>query len=135
MKRSTSSTSYYGSQGKKSQLLLLSIMDLPRDIFVNILLKLSVKCIFSCKFVCKTWYHLISSPEFVNQHLAQVSTSLLIRDFHYYLAEPLDHGLHDFDLKYCWCEPKCNSTYCRDITITPSAKLKVPTCHCQTCSQ
>lgn len=75
---------------------------------------------------------MISSPEFVNRHLAQVSTSLLIRDFHYYLAEPLDHGLHDFDLKYCWCEPKCNTTYCRDITITPSAKLKVPTCHSQT---
>ncbi|PON37085.1 F-box domain containing protein [Parasponia andersonii] len=56
------------------------MMDLPSDIFVNnILLKLHVRSIISCKYVCKTWYNLISDPEFAKLHMLQAKTCLLIR--------------------------------------------------------
>ncbi|XP_065869008.1 uncharacterized protein [Euphorbia lathyris] len=42
-----------------------SIPDLPKDILVNILLRLSSsKNIFVCKCVCRTWYDIISEAEF-----------------------------------------------------------------------
>ncbi|PON77634.1 F-box domain containing protein [Trema orientale] len=110
--------------GNKFQ-LVLSIMDLPKEVFVIILLKLSVRSIISCKCVCKTWLNLISSPQFFRLHMAQARTSLLFRDGDYYVAEPEDG--RDLDFKYCWCETKCNRSYCcASCNIRMSSKLKCP---------
>lgn len=45
----------------------VTIMDLLAAIMVEILTKLPINMIFRCKFVCKSWYKLITSdPLFVN---------------------------------------------------------------------
>ncbi|XP_026379018.1 putative F-box protein At3g16210 [Papaver somniferum] len=41
----------------------------PEEIQVEILLKLPVKELLTCKCVCKLWLNLISSPKFMNDHL------------------------------------------------------------------
>lgn len=107
------------------------ISDLPRTIFVDILLKLSTKSIIFCKCVCKTWHIIISDPQFAKLHLAQAKAFPLIRDWHsrrisraLYLLEPEDgHGLED---GYCWCgfvDNECNR--CR-FNIKVKTKLKIP---------
>ncbi|XP_026409927.1 F-box/kelch-repeat protein At3g23880-like [Papaver somniferum] len=47
----------------------MSMSRLPRDIQVEILLKLPAKSILTCKCVCKLWLNRISSPKFINDHL------------------------------------------------------------------
>ncbi|XP_076891824.1 F-box/kelch-repeat protein At3g23880-like [Bidens hawaiensis] len=42
----------------------------PTEIAVEILLKLPVESLLRCKSVCKSWYSLISDPQFVKSHLA-----------------------------------------------------------------
>ncbi|XP_026412940.1 uncharacterized protein LOC113308688 [Papaver somniferum] len=42
---------------------------IPDEICHDILLRLPVKSIFTCKCVCKTWYALLSTPDFVKMHL------------------------------------------------------------------
>ncbi|XP_076948097.1 F-box/kelch-repeat protein At3g23880-like [Bidens hawaiensis] len=54
-------------QSKKTKTLHST---LPKDIAVEILLKLPVKSVLRCKSVCKSWYSLISDPQFVKSHLA-----------------------------------------------------------------
>ncbi|XP_049388073.1 F-box protein At3g07870-like [Solanum stenotomum] len=50
----------------------VTIMDLPAAIMVEILTKLPINMIFRCKFVCKSWYKLITSdPLFVNMYDAR----------------------------------------------------------------
>ncbi|PON32817.1 hypothetical protein PanWU01x14_357980 [Parasponia andersonii] len=57
--------------------------------------------------------------------MAQARTSLLFRDRDYYVAEPEDGC--DLDFKYCWCETKCNRSYCcASCNIRMSSKLKCP---------
>lgn len=36
---------------------------IPQEIYLGIFVKLSVKSIFVCKCVCKTWYLIISDPD------------------------------------------------------------------------
>ena len=56
-----------------------TIRDLPLHILLAIVLKLSLKGIVFCKSVCKSWYNLISNPEFVKLHLAQGKPCALAR--------------------------------------------------------
>ncbi|PON88010.1 F-box domain containing protein [Trema orientale] len=99
-------------------------MDLKNDIFViNILLKLSIKSIISCKSVCKTWLDLISDPQFTKLHLAQAKTSLLIRNKSFYLFEFEDD--RDSNLRYCWYSK--SSRRCHH-NIKLSTKPKIPSC-------
>ncbi|KAH0668910.1 hypothetical protein KY289_023403 [Solanum tuberosum] len=61
----------------------VTIMDLPAAIMVEILTKLPINMIFRCKFVCKSWYKLITSdPLFVNIPI------ILDRNLH--LPHPVD---------------------------------------------
>ncbi|KAL2932304.1 F-box protein CPR1 [Bienertia sinuspersici] len=46
-------------------------MDLPVDLMINIFLRLTAKPLMQFKIVCKLWYYLISSPQFVELHLDQ----------------------------------------------------------------
>ncbi|XP_038994563.1 F-box protein CPR1-like isoform X2 [Hibiscus syriacus] len=45
------------------------IGDLPRELFLEILLRLSVESLMRCKCVCKYWYALVSNPKFIELHL------------------------------------------------------------------
>ncbi|XP_026429339.1 F-box protein CPR1-like [Papaver somniferum] len=42
---------------------------LPEEIYRDILLRLPGKSLVSCKYVCKSWYELISDPSFIKSHL------------------------------------------------------------------
>ncbi|PON82322.1 F-box domain containing protein [Trema orientale] len=113
-------------------------MDLPNDIFVNnILLKLPVRSIISCKYVCKTWYNLISDPEFSKLHMLQAKTCILIRDIDrtlyihspsekIYLMEPKDCAHYSFDPGYR-SRDSGNETYnhYQEIVVKLNTKIKV----------
>ncbi|KAG5606494.1 hypothetical protein H5410_027986 [Solanum commersonii] len=52
------------------------IMDLPKDIMLEILSRLSIKYIFCCKTVCKLWYSLLTSdPLFVDMYHKRSSSN------------------------------------------------------------
>lgn len=55
-----------------------SYSDLPRNVIEIILLRLSVKSVFACKCVCKTWYDVIADPEFAKLHFNQAGAYPLI---------------------------------------------------------
>lgn len=44
-------------------------MELPEDIHAEILKRLPVKSLVRLRCVCKSWYHLVTSPSFVKLHL------------------------------------------------------------------
>ncbi|KAL3616341.1 hypothetical protein CASFOL_039731 [Castilleja foliolosa] len=48
---------------------------LPDDLMLCILTRLPVKAIIRFKSVCKTWFHLFSTPEFIKLHQAQFSST------------------------------------------------------------
>ncbi|KAL3616302.1 hypothetical protein CASFOL_039692 [Castilleja foliolosa] len=48
---------------------------LPEDLMICILTRLPVKAIIRFKSVCKTWFHLFSTPEFEKLHQAQFSST------------------------------------------------------------
>lgn len=71
------------------------IMDIPTEVLVeNILMKLPLKSLVLCKRVCKSWRHLILSPQFGKMHYSVQPkyTSLLIQDngFFYLMEQPED---------------------------------------------
>ncbi|XP_054807318.1 F-box/kelch-repeat protein At3g17530-like isoform X2 [Prosopis cineraria] len=55
------------------------IQTLPPNIIIDILSRLPIKSILSCKRACKAWLRLISHPRFVELQLARSSTSILIK--------------------------------------------------------
>lgn len=55
---------------------------LPCEIFFNIFLRLPVKSILRCKYVCKSWGQLICDPYFLRMHLSlNQSQKLLLKSF------------------------------------------------------
>uniref|UniRef100_M1B9Q7 F-box family protein n=1 Tax=Solanum tuberosum TaxID=4113 RepID=M1B9Q7_SOLTU len=57
---------------RRKRITEVTIMDLPAEIMMEILTKLPINMIFRCKFVCKSWYKLITSdPLFVNMYDAR----------------------------------------------------------------
>lgn len=58
-----------------------SITNLPEDILLNILPRISIKGVIICKSVCKTWNHLISDPKFAELHFRQPEVCTMIRTF------------------------------------------------------
>ncbi|MBA0842037.1 hypothetical protein Goarm_001886 [Gossypium armourianum] len=45
------------------------IGDLPRELFLEILLRLPAESLMRCKYVCKYWHSLITNPKFIQLHL------------------------------------------------------------------
>lgn len=108
-------------EDEQNQNFGISITDLPNPIPVDILIRLSVKRIFICKRVCKTWRNLISSPEFAKLHIARGEAFPLIRPSApsrvsrtLYLVEPPER-CSGFDLG-------CNGP----IKMKLDTKLKIP---------
>ena len=52
--------------------------DLPDDIICDILLRLPVKSIITCKCICKKWKNLVSDSYFVDLHMSRSPECLLI---------------------------------------------------------
>ncbi|KAK4413274.1 F-box protein [Sesamum alatum] len=61
--------------------------NLPSELIINILSRLPVRTIISCKCVCKSWLNLLDTPEFARSHLS-ISVPGLI------LYESLRHVEH-----------------------------------------
>ncbi|XP_065868800.1 F-box/kelch-repeat protein At3g23880-like isoform X1 [Euphorbia lathyris] len=81
---------------------------LPKDIVVTIILRLSIKTIFIFKSVCKTWYDIVSDPEFAKVRFDQgevyplIQTSLCRQGSKMvYLVQP---DKDDFELKLGMCD-------------------------------
>lgn len=52
--------------------------NLPPEITIDILLRLPIESILSCKCVCKPWVHLVESPEFAELHLSKSVLGLAV---------------------------------------------------------
>ncbi|KAL3616342.1 hypothetical protein CASFOL_039732 [Castilleja foliolosa] len=68
---------------------------LPEDLMICILTRLPVKTIIRFKSVCKTWFHLFSTPEFIKLHQAQLSStppedhqSFIVHSFMRFSSDP-----------------------------------------------
>ena len=129
MKRAKSSANQVGRSTAHIQRFVPFIAFLPIEILINILLKLSTRSIILCKCVCKTWYNVISDPQFAKFHLEQARTYPLVRDNiscnisrTVYLIEPEDG--RDLDSGYCWC--KHANHKCGNKTLMVKSKLKIP---------
>lgn len=104
---------------------------LPRDIMVNILLRLSIKRIFVCKLVCKTWHDLISEPEFAKRHFDQSQACSLIQISGYpirsrmlYIVNP---DQEDFELKLYMCDHNKYKSNCHCLVkFELDTKFKLP---------
>ncbi|KAL8102450.1 putative F-box protein At3g51171 [Apium graveolens] len=76
--------------GKQRSMLIAmgKINDLPESLIIEILSRLPVKDLLQFKSVCKSWYAIISSPNFVSNHLSNYYNNnddwrgcLLVQDF------------------------------------------------------
>ncbi|GAA0166616.1 hypothetical protein LIER_21735 [Lithospermum erythrorhizon] len=62
--------------------LIKSTRVLPEDIVVDILVQLPIKSITRFKCVCKSWYNLIQSPNFISMHFNYTDNIVLIKHAH-----------------------------------------------------
>ncbi|KAL0437999.1 UNVERIFIED_CONTAM: F-box protein [Sesamum latifolium] len=52
--------------------------DLPPELIINILSRLPIRTIISCKCVCKSWLNLLETPEFARSHLSRSVPGLIL---------------------------------------------------------
>ncbi|XP_057457173.1 F-box/kelch-repeat protein At3g06240-like [Lotus japonicus] len=108
--------------GQKSQQLELSFVDLPPEIMAHILIRLPIKSILVCKFLCKRLNSLISDPHFAKLHSKHASTGFMIGTYDPSLNSRFVHLLEYEPEKFdnndgsqcCYCEddfikPECNN--------------------------
>ncbi|KAK9284699.1 hypothetical protein L1049_023875 [Liquidambar formosana] len=76
-----------------------SISELPFPILIDILSRVHLKSIFRCRCVCKTWLHLILSPEFAKLHLTRAPSSLLLQLSRYRLSQRKRNDVFLLDLE------------------------------------
>ena len=53
---------------------------LPSKILVEILSRLPTRAAMACKCVCKSWFGLLATPEFVNSHIYRSVPGLLVKN-------------------------------------------------------
>ncbi|PHU21759.1 hypothetical protein BC332_06866 [Capsicum chinense] len=75
--------------------------NLPEELITEILLKLPIKSLLKFRSVCKSWLELISSPEFVKNHLLLSTTN---KDYNHHgillkFASKNEHGVKDCSLR------------------------------------
>lgn len=72
--------------------------NLPSEILINILSRLPIRTIISCKCVCKSWLELLETDEFVTFHLSKAAPGLVVLGCNVYeLEDAVDlerHELH-----------------------------------------
>ncbi|KAK9291412.1 hypothetical protein L1049_019359 [Liquidambar formosana] len=105
MKRSKKSTvltqgKYNGAAAEEDQQPSPSTADilsrLPCHLIVDILLRLPLKTLLSCRWVCKTWQNLLSDPQFAQPHLQRSPLRLLLKTLH---KKRESRMLHFFNLQ------------------------------------
>ncbi|KAL7156004.1 hypothetical protein ABFS83_03G113600 [Erythranthe nasuta] len=76
---------------------------LPPEITINILSRLPVRTVITCKLVCKSWLELLETHEFAKSHLSKSVPGLVVYQYDNYIKtfefedDELDlerHGLH-----------------------------------------
>ncbi|XP_051139531.1 F-box protein At3g07870-like [Andrographis paniculata] len=81
------------------------LANLPSEIIINILAKLTVRTIINCKCVCKSWLNLLNTADFINYHSSKSTPgiAMLIEESRGNLLtilefedglEPENHELH-----------------------------------------
>ncbi|CAK8542473.1 unnamed protein product [Lathyrus sativus] len=72
---------------------------LPHELIMEILLRLPVKTLLCCRFVCKSWFSLISDNNFATSHCEHAATHRLVLingfDLKSALSIDVDASLHD----------------------------------------
>ncbi|XP_059663690.1 F-box protein CPR1-like [Cornus florida] len=99
---------------------------LPRDVLIDILARLPIKCLVQCTTVCKSWGSLIKNPSFISAHLNRSAVMnndnklLLVRTIsrdqneeHYSLH--LDNQMFDEYAKFRFPLKSCANYYFRII--------------------
>ncbi|KAL2231922.1 F-box protein At3g07870-like [Sesamum indicum] len=56
--------------------------NLPAELIINILSRLPIRTIISCKCVCKSWLNLLDTPEFARSHLSRSVPGLILWQRH-----------------------------------------------------
>lgn len=56
----------------------IAYQNLPEDVIIEILLRLPVNSLLKFKSVCRNWYSLIKSPNFIRKHMNHRPTNLLV---------------------------------------------------------
>ncbi|KAK4413275.1 putative F-box protein [Sesamum alatum] len=64
--------------------------NLPSELIINILSRLPVRTIISCKCVCKSWLNLLNTPEFARSHLSKSVPGLILWQIQSQLSEHLE---------------------------------------------
>ncbi|KAF3674658.1 putative F-box/kelch-repeat protein-like isoform X3 [Capsicum annuum] len=82
--------------------------NLPEELITEILLKLPIKSLLKFRSVCKSWLELISSPEFVKNHLLLSTTN---KDYNHHgillkFASKNEHGVKDCSLRVVLYHPE-----------------------------
>ncbi|OMO98373.1 hypothetical protein COLO4_13966 [Corchorus olitorius] len=54
--------------------------DLPSTLVMEIFLKLPIMSLGKCRCVCKTWFYIISNPEFAKLHLSKSPLCILVKN-------------------------------------------------------
>ncbi|KAK9285175.1 hypothetical protein L1049_024361 [Liquidambar formosana] len=72
------------------------ILNLPYHLIMDILSRLPMKTLLSCRCVCKTWQNLLSDPQFAQLHVERSPLSLLLKTLH---PTRQSRILHLFDLQ------------------------------------
>lgn len=78
---STSRESKEESQEPKGCDCGTTLQDLPSQLIIEILSRLPMKTLFSCRCVCKLWQSLLLDPHLINLHLSRAPISLLLKTF------------------------------------------------------
>ncbi|PRQ38979.1 putative F-box domain-containing protein [Rosa chinensis] len=73
------SRSSQGQRGNWKPKGAFNIQELPQALVIDILSRLSIKALYSCRCVCEDWLHIIHDPQFARLHLLRSPISILIK--------------------------------------------------------
>ncbi|XP_057457294.1 F-box protein At3g07870-like [Lotus japonicus] len=118
---------------QKSQQLGLSFVDLPLDIMTHILIRLPIKSILVCKFICKSFNSVISDPHFSKLHFKHAPSGFMIRTSDpnrlsrfVHLLEYEPEKFNNNDIQCCYCEDDFIKQECYNhVKLEPKFKLPV----------
>ncbi|KEH29058.1 putative F-box domain, galactose oxidase/kelch, beta-propeller, F-box associated interaction [Medicago truncatula] len=71
-----------------------TLLYLPHELIIQILMRLPVKSLICFKCVCKSWFSLISDPHFANSHFQHTSATHTRR---FLCISPLSHEIRSID--------------------------------------
>ncbi|XP_065871639.1 F-box protein At3g07870-like isoform X2 [Euphorbia lathyris] len=108
-----------------------SIVNLPSHILATILFRLPIKKIVVCKCICKSWYAMISNPEFTKMHYAQSEVLPIARTVNSTHVSrtlyPLELEQDERSMDMFLCQQSHDySERIRQVCMKTGSKLKIP---------